>query len=134
MSEPRPIAPPDAVTEPWWNATREGRLMVQRCATCSHVQHYPRGICTACGARDLALVESSGCGTIYSYSVVRRAPHPALEAPYVVAIVQLEEGPRLLTNVVGCSPEDVRCEQPVAVAWEDLPDGRRLPLFTPQES
>lgn len=130
MSEPRPIADPDPVTQPWWDATREGRFLVQRCAACGHRQHYPRSICTACGGTDLTYDEASGRGTITSFTTVRRAPHPAFTPPYVVALVRLEEGPVLLTNIVGVAPDDVRCDMPVRLTWEDLPDGRKLPLFT----
>lgn len=132
MSEPRPISPADPVTEPWWNATREERFTVQRCNACGHHQHYPRALCAACHSTDLDFVDSSGRGIVYAYTVVQRSPHPAFEAPYVVALVRLDEGPVLMSNIVGCAPDDVRCDMPVTITWEDLPDGRRLPLFTPQ--
>jgi hypothetical protein len=130
MSEPRPISPADHVTQEWWDATSGRRLLVQRCIACGHHQHYPRNICTACGASDLTYDEASGRGTVYSHTTVRRAPHPAFTPPYVVALVRLEEGPLVLTNIVGVEPETVRCDMPVRVTWEDLPDGRTLPLFT----
>lgn len=134
MSEPRPVAAADAVTQPWWDATAEGRFVVQRCAACGRHQHYPRALCTSCGStQGLGFVEAAGRGAVYSHTTVRRAPHPAFEPPYVVALVRLEEGPVLLTNIVGCAPEEVRCEMPVRVIWEDLPDGRKLPLFEPVE-
>lgn len=131
MSEPRPIAPADSVTAPWWDATREGRLLVQRCDACGHTQHYPRNICTACGTLDPGYAEASGRGTIWSFTVVHRAPHPAFTPPYVVALVRLAEGPVLLANVVGAEPGALRCDMPVTLCWEDLPDGRKLPMFTP---
>jgi hypothetical protein len=133
MNETRPAAAPDSVTQPWWDATRSGRLLVQRCATCGSHQHYPRSICTTCGSTNLTHVETAGRGTVYSYTIVRRAPHPFFEPPYVVALVRLDEGPVLLTNIVGCAREDVRCDMPVVVRWDDLPDGRRLPVFAPEE-
>jgi uncharacterized OB-fold protein len=68
---------------------------------------------------------------VHSFTVVHRAPSPDFEVPYVVALVRLEEGPSLLTNIVGCAPEDVRCEQPVTAAWRDGADGRRVVVFTP---
>jgi uncharacterized OB-fold protein len=131
MSEPRPISPADSCTAEWWDATREGRLLVQRCVPCGARQHYPRAICTTCGATELSYDEASGRGVVYSHTTVARAPHPAFTPPYVVAMVRLDEGPVLLTNIVGCAPEDVRCDMPVTLAWEDLPDGRKLPLFAP---
>ncbi|MGH2828865.1 MAG: Zn-ribbon domain-containing OB-fold protein [Steroidobacteraceae bacterium] len=132
MSEPRPVAPPDSQTQAFWDATREGRLTIQRCAACSHAQHYPRMICTACGSTDLRQDDASGRGTIYSYTVVHRAPNPAFTPPYVVALVRLEEGPLLLSNIAG-DPDAARCDVPVSLVWEDLSDGRRLPLFRPAQ-
>lgn len=133
MSVPRPVAQPDAITQPWWDATREGKLMVQRCAACGRHQHYPRNICTSCGRLDPELVETAGRGTVYSHTTVHRAPHPAFTPPYVVVLVRLAEGPVLLANIVGAEPGSVRCDMPVKLMWEDLEDGRRLPVFTPTE-
>jgi uncharacterized OB-fold protein len=130
INEARPISDPDHGTQAWWDATREERFLVQRCASCGHRQHYPRNLCTACGATDLTYDEAGGRGHIYSHTTVRRAPHPAFEPPYVVALVRLAEGPVVLSNIVGVEPEDVRCDMPVKLVWEDLPDGRKLPLFT----
>ena len=123
----RPIAAPDAVTQAWWDATRERRLLVQRCETCGHHQHYPRGICTACHGVDLGYVESTGRGTIYSWSEVMRAPDPAFDPPYVVALVRLDEGPVVMANIVGDG--DPACGAAVTLDWEELPDGRNLPQF-----
>jgi uncharacterized OB-fold protein len=133
MSEPRPIAPADHSTEAWWEATREGRFLVQRCETCGHRQHYPRNICTACGGMALTYDEATGRATIYSHTTVRRAPHPAFTPPYVVALVRLEEGPVVLSNIVGVDPGALRCDMPLRLVWEDLPDGRKLPLFTGED-
>ena len=130
--EARPVADPDPMTEPWWDATREGRLLIQRCAECGHHQHYPRPVCTSCHSASVSFVVASGKGTVYSFSVSHRSPQPAFEPPYVVALVRLEEGPVLLTNIVGCPPEEVACDIKVHLLWEELPDGRKLPLFTPQ--
>jgi uncharacterized OB-fold protein len=113
----------------WWDATRERRLLVQRCRSCGHHQLYPRAVCTACHAMDLEFKPASGRGTVYSFTVVHRSPQPGYEPPYTVAIVQLEEGARLLTNIVG---GEVACDQPVAVEWEELSDGRHLPVFRPE--
>ncbi len=109
LNDARPIAPADAVTEPWWDATREGRFTVQRCDACGNEQLYPRAICTSCGSLQLSLSDASGRGTVYSYTLVRRAPHPAFEAPYLVALVRLEEGPVVLTNLI-----DVDADEPQA--------------------
>jgi hypothetical protein len=109
--------------------------MVQHCITCGHTQLYPRAVCTACGRQELELVASSGRGRVYSFSVVHRSVDPArFVAPYAVALVQLEEGPVLTTNLVTESFDALRCDQPVSVTWEALPDGRHLPLFTPDDA
>lgn len=131
MSEPRPISPPDQTTAAFWDATRDRRLVVQRCTRCGHVQHYPRSFCTGCGVADPATIEASGAATIVSFTIVHRAPHPAFTPPYVVALVRLDEGPVLLTNLVTDDLDALACEQPVHLTWEALPDGRHLPLFTP---
>jgi uncharacterized OB-fold protein len=131
MTEARPIAEPDDITEFWWDATKEDKLMIQRCRACNHHQHYPRAICTNCASTSLGYVTSEGRGEIYSYTIVHRSPIPAFEPPYIVALVRLAEGPVLLSNIVGIAPDDVRCDMPVEVAWEPLPDGRKLPLFQP---
>jgi uncharacterized OB-fold protein len=118
-------------TEPWWNATRERRLVLQHCRTSGHLQHYPRSLCVECGSTDLDYVDASGRGTVYSHTTVHRAPVAGLEVPYVVALVRLDEGPVLLTNIVDCPPDDVRCDMSVEVAWRPLADGRNLPVFRP---
>lgn len=123
----RPVAPADGVTQAWWEATRHRMLVVQRCDACEAVQHYPRPVCTSCGlAEGFTYAEASGGGTIYSFTVVHRAPHEAFTPPYVVALVRLDEGPVLLTNITGGAPA---CDARVRLAWEPLPDGRNLPIF-----
>lgn len=125
---PGEVPPADEVTAEWWDATREHRLTVQSCAACGHVQHPPRALCTGCGATDaLRLTPASGTGTVDTFTIVHRAPRPGVEAPYVVARVRLDEGPILLTRLVG--ERDWAIDDAVTVAWVDLPDGRALPVF-----
>ena len=124
--EPRPVAEPDHVTQAWWDATRQRTFLVQRCDDCNHKQHYPRNVCTACGSDRLSYLEASGRATVYSFTTVRRAPYPSFEPPYVVALVRLDEGPLVLTNIVS---GEARCDARARLAWEDLPDGRKLPVF-----
>ena len=128
----RPLPPVTPETQEWWDATRQRRLTVQRCVACGHRQLYPRAVCTACHTTDLELVDAAGTGTVYSYSVVRRSPDPdAFPAPYAVALVRLDEGPTVTTNLVGAPLDGLSCDQAVTVTWEPLEDGRNLPLFTP---
>ena len=127
MTVARPISEPDATTRPWWEATRQKILLVQRCDACEAFQHYPRAVCTSCGlAEGFRFEEASGGGTIYSFTIVHRSPHEAFDAPYVVALVRLDEGPTLMTNIVAGEP---RCDARVKLTWAPLHDGRNLPTF-----
>lgn len=124
------VAPPDDVTAGWWDATREHRLMVQTCRHCGHAQHPPRAVCTACSAMDgLELTDASGRGMVDSWTVVHRAPRPEVATPYTLARVRLAEGPIVLTVID--VPGEPALDDPVEVAWSDLPDGRALPIFRP---
>ncbi|MEY2399096.1 MAG: uncharacterized protein QOJ00_2270 [Actinomycetota bacterium] len=124
------VAAPDDVTQPWWEATRDQRLVVQRCTACDHRQHYPRPLCLACGSNELEWLECSGDGVVHSFTIVRRELGAAFDTPHVVALVDLAEGPRLTTNLVGASVDAWECDEPVRLTWRALGDGRRLPLFT----
>lgn len=126
-----PPTDPDDPGVGFWEATRERRLVVQTCGDCGHRQHYPRPLCLRCGATSasLAFVEAAGTGTVVSHTRVSRAPFAGVEPPYVVAIVELAEGVRMLTRVVGA--DAIGCDDPVVVAWAPLPDGRHLPVFRP---
>lgn len=130
MSAERPVADAESLTEPWWEATKNDQFLIQRCRDCSNYQHYPRPVCLKCSSTDLEYVPSSGRGEIYSFTVIHRAMNPAFEAPYVVALVRLSEGPVTLGNIIDVPLDDLRCDLPVTVMWEDLPDGRKLPLWT----
>ncbi|GAA3228279.1 Zn-ribbon domain-containing OB-fold protein [Dactylosporangium siamense] len=121
------MIPCDETTLGWWDATRERRLTVQRCAACGHHQHYPRPVCLACGGLQLSLVDVAGTGVVETFTVVRRAPSPGFEPPYAVAVVALDEGPRLLSNVEPWP--DVTIGARVQVRWRPLDDGRNLPVF-----
>ena len=123
--------PQDAITAPWWEATRTGTLLLQTCTACDAVQHPPRSICLNCGSSELGWMQASGDGRIDSFTVVARQVIPELPVPYVVARVRLREGPLVLTNIVADDHGALRCEQPVVLNWRPLSDGRRLPVFAP---
>lgn len=128
------IDPPTSpVSEPFWQAARERRLVVQWCTSCEHPVFFPRAACPACLGSELEWRPSAGIGTVYAVTVEHRPQNPqmAAMAPYAVALVELEEGIRMLTNVVGCEPGSVAVGDAVTVTWEPLSDGRHLPLFTP---
>jgi uncharacterized OB-fold protein len=109
----------DALTAPWWEAARRGVLLLQRCGSCGRHQHYPRPFCLGCGSDDVGWVEAGGGGTVYSLTTVRLAVLARLEPPYDVALVDLDEGVRLLGRVVGAR---VGIGDRVVVGWETAED------------
>ncbi|MGH3166722.1 MAG: Zn-ribbon domain-containing OB-fold protein [Trebonia sp.] len=123
------------LTRPYWAAAREGRLVIQECGECRRLLHPPLPSCPDCHChgRRLGWREVSGAGTVYSATIVRHATHVALadEIPYVVAIVELAEGPRLVTNITGCPPEDVAVGLPVRAIFRRVNDEIALPCFEP---
>jgi uncharacterized OB-fold protein len=131
------LPPEDDLTRPWWDATREHRLLLQLCTACGARQHHPRFVCVACGATaGLGWVESGGAGVVDTFTVVHRAPRPDLVAPYVIARVRLDEGPVLLARLVDIEANDdaVVIGARVSLAWAPLADGRAMPVFTPEGS
>jgi uncharacterized OB-fold protein len=123
---------PSALSAPYWQAAREGRLVVQRCAACGHRQLYPRSLCTQCAGERLEWMEASGDGRVKSFTVIHRAVSAAYEpdVPYVVALIELAEGPTLMSNIVGCAPEAVRIGAPVRVRFDPWSPDFKLPVFT----
>jgi len=132
---PRPVPHADAATEPYWAAARERRLVMPKCRDCGRHHFYPRTLCPHCGSAQIEWAGVAGTGTLYSYTVVNRAPSPAFEpeVPYVVAIVELDEGPHLMTNLVGCEPAAARIGMRVRVDYRELSDGVLLPVFRPAD-
>lgn len=130
--EPRPTE----VSAPFWDATREGRLLLQWCVPCDRAIFFPRSVCPGCLGTDLEWRPASGNGTVHAVTVEHRPQNPLLadRAPYAVALVDLAEGVRMLTNVMGCPPHDVTVGMAVRVTWEPLSDGRQLPMFEPAGS
>jgi uncharacterized OB-fold protein len=127
---------PEPDTQPFWEATKEHRLTYQKCNDCGNVVFYPRQHCTSCGSKNLSWHDSQGLGTVYSYSVVRQNRHPSFKdlGAYAVAYVDLDEGFRMLSNIVGVRDpvNDVKIGQRVKVQWEDQEGGQvSLPLFAP---
>lgn len=117
------------LTEPWFDACKQDVLLLQKCGTCNKHQFYPRIICSHCGAGQPDWVETSGRGRIASFSIVRRAISKAYEAPYVVALIELEEGPVMMSNIVDCDPDTVEIGQHVNVTFEAWSDEITLPVF-----
>ena len=125
-----PFVPPmDSTTEEWWEGTKNSLFLLQHCASCGYVQHPPRPLCTYCGMDDIQIAPSSGIGVVDSFTIVRRGAMEGFTPPYVVARVVLREGPIILTNLVGCPPDDVSCGDVVTLAWLAIGDERQLPVF-----
>lgn len=128
---PRFEPQPSELTQPFWDATRDRRYLVQWCRDCDAAIYYPRVACPACLGRDLEWREARGDGVVYSYNVMHKpgSPFMADKVPYVIALVDLPEGARVMTNIVGCDPAEVAVGCPVALDWEPLSDGRHLAVF-----
>ena len=129
----KPIPQADERWQPFFDGTRNGQLMIQRCQGCE-TYHSPGTVrCTECWSESLEWVQASGQGTLFTYSVVHHAPHPAFrsEVPFVIAVVELEEGPRLNTNIVGGPNDQLQVGMPVQVAFEALSDEISIPKFHP---
>jgi hypothetical protein len=131
---PAPHPPRDEDNAEHWAATLEGRLRLRRCDDCGTVIWYPRPLCPECHSRSTSWFDASGRGTVYSFTVVRRARGPFADAvPFVLAYVELDEGPRVMTNVVDCDPEQVRIDMPVEVVFHDTGEGAALYRFRPAQ-
>ena len=128
---PRPRPHIDSDTRPFWEGTRQGELRIQRCRDCGNVIFYPRSVCPKCMSDDIEWFKASGAGVIYSFVVVHRAP-PGFQddVPYVVALIDLAEGPRLMSRITGTDPALVEVGQPVTVVFESFDEEITLPLFS----
>jgi uncharacterized OB-fold protein len=134
MPIPAPVVQPEV--QVFWDATAEGRLLLPTCADCQTLIWFPRPFCPACGSLNVDWSrQASGKGTVYSFTVNRRGagdlPEYREPAPYVLAYVELEEGPRIMTNIVECDPESVKIGQAVELVWHDTGQGTALYRFRP---
>jgi uncharacterized OB-fold protein len=135
-SRGRHLPRPTPETAPFWDGCRERELMIQRCSACGHHQFYPRIICTECMSDQLEWVQAAGRGTVTSFSVARRPVSEAYapDVPYVIALIKLDEGPTMMSNVIDCDPERVRIGMPVEVIFEDWTEEITMPKFRPPRS
>jgi len=131
-SRPVPRATPE--TQHFWDGTKAGELRLQRCVDCKHVYFPPRPFCPSCSSRSVSVFKASGRGRLLSY-VINQRPHPAWNAPYSIAIVELDEGPRMMTNLVGvdADPRKIRCDMPVVIDYADVTPEVTLPRFRPAQ-
>jgi len=128
-SQPRPVANADSL--PYWNAARERRLVIRKCKACGLLHFMPRHLCPACWSDQLEWVDVAGTGRVHSFTVIRRASDPAFASrvPYVVALIELDEGPRMMANIVGDDALAVAIGDPVKVTFEDRGSGALIPQF-----
>lgn len=129
----KPLPTPTPWSTPFWEGCRNGELLIQKCQDCQSFIFYPKMYCPDCLSSNLEWVRSSGRGKVYSYMTVYafQPTEFADDVPYVVAIVELEEGVRMMSNVVGCPTDRVTCDMPVEVVFEKATDGFTLPKFRP---
>ena len=131
--EPRPMPAPTNETAEYWQGATEGRLMLNECADCGLVYHYPRALCPDCFSDDIEWVEAAGEGEVYSYTLARQVPGwPEDDVPVAMAFVELAEGPRMPTVIQGIDPEDVEVGMAVTVDFvETEADDVAIPVFVP---
>jgi uncharacterized protein len=123
----------DDDTRPYWDAARAGRLLVKRCADCGAAHFYPRPFCPRCWSSAVSWEEASGRAVLYTWSVVHHNDLPPFSdrLPYVAAVVDLAEGPRMMTNVVDCDEEQLRVGMPLQVAYREIAEHVTIPVFVP---
>ena len=132
----KPVPMPDHVTGRFWEAAKQHRLMIQRCRECGEYQFFPQSYCRNCLSEDIDWIEACGKGEVYAYTVVHRPPSLTFEedVPYTVALVELSEGVRLMSNIVEAEPEEVSVGMPVEVVFDDISPTISLPKFRPVEA
>ena len=130
--EGRVIPVPTPETQHFWDGTKVGELRLQRCIECGTVYFPPRPFCPTNGSRAVEVFTASGRGRLFSY-VINHLPSPGFTPPFAIAVVELEEGPRLMSNIVGCpqTPEALRIDMPLEVTFKRLTDEITLPQFKP---
>jgi uncharacterized OB-fold protein len=132
---PGPIPTPTPETQPFWEAAKRHVLSIQRCDDCQQYYFYPRPLCPHCLSRAVSWVPVSGRGRLHTFVINYRPPRKfPTQDPIIIGIVELDEGPRLLTNIVGIAadPAQLRCDLPVEVVFEDITDEITLPKFRPR--
>ena len=133
MDKPtRALPQPTPETQHFWDGTQADQLLLQRCTDCAHTYFPPRPFCPSCSSRSVEVYAACGRVTLASY-VINQRPHPAFDGPYAIALVDLEEGPRMMTNIVECAqtPEALQLDMPLQVRFEQVSEDIKLPLFAP---
>jgi uncharacterized OB-fold protein len=134
-TKPLPVAQPES--DHYWQQAANGKLVIQKCSDCKQAQFYPRVLCTHCGGQSLEWVESSGRATLFTFAIVHIAPHPGFrgDVPYISAMVELEDGVKMPSQVIGIEPdpEHIHIGMPLQVVFEQVTDEIALPKFQPVE-
>ena len=135
MKLAKPLPKINADTQTFWDGCRQHVFRIQKCGDCGHLRWPPAFLCPNCLSKNTQWITVSGRGTVYSYAVYHVAFDPAFQEdlPYVVALVALEEGPHILSNIVGCNPQEVICDMPVEVIWNETTEAVTLPQFRPAD-
>jgi len=133
MSDAIPLPVSNLDNHDFWDGCRHHELRLQRCDACGTVRHHPRPACPQCASFDYGWVRASGRGTLYTFTIVHGPTLPAFQSrtPYNVAVVQLDEGPFMVSTIVGCRAEELRIGMPVEVVFEDVDETLSLPRFKP---
>lgn len=126
---------PEADTVEFWEAAHQGRFLLRHCEECGAISYYPRPFCPRCWSERVSWQEASGRATLYSWSVIHSNDQPPFRdrVPYVAAVVDLEEGPRMMTNVIDCDLAALRVDMPLVLRFMPISDEFSLPVFTPAE-
>jgi uncharacterized OB-fold protein len=135
-AQQRPLPKPTPESQHFWDGCKAGELRLQRCKSCAHTYFPPRPFCPVCATRDVEVYKASGKASLYSY-IINHRPRPGFgEDPYAIAVVTLEEGPRMMTNIVDClqTPEALQLDMPLQVTFEQQNDDIFIPLFKPAEA
>jgi uncharacterized OB-fold protein len=129
----KPLPQPTPWSKPFWDGCKKHELLIQKCQDCQKAIFYPKMFCPQCLSSNLQWIKASGRGKIYSYMAVYSYQPTEFEGnvPYVVAIIDLEEGVRLMSNIIGCPPEKVKCDMKVKVVFDDVTESITLPKFQP---
>lgn len=126
---------PTPETQHFWDGTKNQQLLLQQCDQCQYTYFPPRPFCPKCASREVSITEASGKAILYSY-VINHRPLPGFDNPHSIAVVELEEGPRMMSNIVGCpqTPEALVLDMPLTVTFEELTSDIKLPKFQPAEA
>jgi uncharacterized protein len=129
-----PLPAPNAISQPYWDGCARSELLYQRCEGCGRALFNPAPICRWCHSRMLTWHKSKGAGSVYSWSIVWRPQTPDFIVPYATAVVDVDEGYQMVTNIVGCEPEDMHLDMRVVVQFQPVGSGMVIPYFRPEES